>query len=142
MKKYSKILSCHIGMERQLEAENQRLRDTNEMLASNLLAEAENAQRLEAENARLREALKSNISKDSTKPPSNSATSAGRKSRGGGAMGKCKNDFPHGDHELSKTHICPNHGRLLKCEIDEGGACLVCKEFFLVVEIQRRRRGE
>jgi hypothetical protein len=60
MKKYSKILSCHIGMERptteyceQLEAENQRLRDTNEMLASNLLAEAENAQRLEAENARL-----------------------------------------------------------------------------------------
>jgi hypothetical protein len=38
-----------------VEAENQRLRDTNEMLASNLLAEAENAQRLEAENARLRQ---------------------------------------------------------------------------------------
>lgn len=37
------------------------------------------------------------------------------------------------DCRPSKHYVCPNHGSLLMCEIDEGGACLVCKDFFLVV---------
>ena len=48
-------------------------------------------------------------------------------------MSKCQNEYPHGDHEPAVGLLCPNHGALLKCEIDEGGLCLVCKEDYQVV---------
>ena len=54
-------------------------------------------------------------------------------------MSECQNDYYHGDHKPCKDYVCPNHGELLNCEIDEGGACLVCEEFFLVVPPQELR---
>lgn len=39
--------------------------------------------------------------------------------------------------EVCTTHVCPNHGTLFMHEVDEGGACLVCKGFYLVVPIKK-----